>query len=274
MVEEDSDESESHMSRDVLALHEDCLAAKCSTLEAVNATTENVELFVVVARQNDVGLDSTRERVDSTLKFIRISVGGSVSGMNQPDTNAVDFHGPLVLSEVVILLEGLREFLTDDNAVVVFFEVPLVMVTIDPVVIEVVQLAVELNCVLELLRQPDLGQFVDVSGSSRHALEVVSCVQDEVRLLFLKELDHVGEQFWLEHAASDVRIGEVAEAERVTRDGDLARIDPLAPPLEGLQGIDCLDIGESKLAESFGQGIGLLTGSPRWNDLLCAFHGS
>jgi hypothetical protein len=140
--------------------------------------------------------------------------------MVELDADAGDRDVSFVLSEVVIVLHRPFELGADDDAVVVLLEVPLVVVAIDPVVREVRELAVEFHSALELLLESDMSQLVDMAGSSAHPFEVISGIEDEVRLFLAEEPDHVVECRLTEHLVSDVSVREVAERKRVSRDGN------------------------------------------------------
>jgi hypothetical protein len=67
LVEIHPDEAEPHVSRDFLAPHPRSLTTESSALKPVDTTKEHVKSLVIVARQYDVGLHSTREALNEFL---------------------------------------------------------------------------------------------------------------------------------------------------------------------------------------------------------------
>lgn len=87
------------------------------------------------------------------------------------------------------------------------------LISIYPVVRELIELAVKLHRPPELLVESNVREFVDVSWATAHSFEVVSRIQYEVYLLSLEETNHIIKQLWLELLVSDVGIGEIAVLE-------------------------------------------------------------
>lgn len=178
------DDAEAHVGRNLLASHEPRLAAERAALEAKNVPAEDGDLLVVVAGEHDVRLLTTREGLDEFLEFVRVRVGGAIAGVVQAHQNVLahlDVRFPLTEERDVLV--AVREFLASNEASVVLLLEPLIVVAVDEVEVHPIGGAGEqLGSVLQLGGCPNLSQFVDVAGTTAHALEVQFCYSTYVGL--------------------------------------------------------------------------------------------
>ena len=205
--------AETHVGGDFLAPHPRCLATKCATFETMHTTTEHVEGLVIVARKHDVGLVSSCEALDELLEFVTGCVRSPVSRMVELDANTGHHEVALILAQIVIPLQSPLKFEAHNHAIVVLLVEPLVVVAVNSIVVKPIQLPVELNRSLELLIEPNVGEFVDMAGTATHTLHMVSGIEDEIRPLLAEKPDHVIKQVCSEHLVPNVAIGDVTERE-------------------------------------------------------------
>ncbi len=86
-VDRHLDETEAHVCGDFLPTHPCRLSTESTALEAMHSTIEHVESFVVVPREDNTWLLTTRETLDELLELIRGCVGGAITCVIELDAD-------------------------------------------------------------------------------------------------------------------------------------------------------------------------------------------